>query len=135
MAGNKSIFDPSTLWVVFKWLEISLFLVPQLCGLCLNGWKISLFCIPIFLGHALYDYISLFFVPIFFLFDRAVPGRPTVPRVQPRHGPAVGPGRHGHDPSRAGPCLGRAKIAGFVPGRGPRAIWPSIAAGVAAGFR
>nr|BAC45182.1 hypothetical protein [Oryza sativa Japonica Group] len=28
----------------------------------------------------------------------AVPGRPNVPVERPRHGPVVGPGRHGPDP-------------------------------------
>ncbi len=39
-----------------------------------------------------------------------------MPRKQPRHGTAVGPGRHGHDPSRAVPCLGRAKLSCLGPG-------------------
>ncbi len=43
-----------------------------------------------------------------------------------RQRPAVGPGRHEHDSSRAAPCLGRAKHAFFGPSRGPQAIWPSI---------
>ena len=42
------------------------FWVPQLCGLYLNGWKISLFFIPRVLGLALHDYISLFCIPNFF---------------------------------------------------------------------
>jgi hypothetical protein len=101
----------------------SLFLVAQLCGLFLNGWKISLFCIPLVLSLALYDYISLFCIPLFFLFDHVVPGRPTVPRVQPRHYLAVGLGRHGHDLSRAVPCLARPKLRASVRAMGLR---PSI---------
>nr|BAD03181.1 hypothetical protein [Oryza sativa Japonica Group] len=45
-----------------------------------------------------------------------VPGQPSVPVGRPRHGPMVGPGQHGPDPSRAVPCLGRAKKACRGPG-------------------
>nr|BAC57302.1 hypothetical protein [Oryza sativa Japonica Group] len=45
-----------------------------------------------------------------------VPGQPSVPVGRPRHGPTVGPGQHGPDPSRAVPCLGRAKKACRGPG-------------------
>uniref|UniRef100_A0A0E0K3C4 Uncharacterized protein n=1 Tax=Oryza punctata TaxID=4537 RepID=A0A0E0K3C4_ORYPU len=56
----------------------------------------------------------LCFTSLYYLFfDRAVPGRPTVPREWPKHGPVVGLGRHEHDPSRAVPCLGWA--AGLGP--------------------
>nr|BAB39962.1 OSJNBa0004B13.16 [Oryza sativa Japonica Group] len=37
-----------------------------------------------------------------------VPGQPSVSVGRPRHGPAVGPGQHGPDPSRPVPCLVRA---------------------------
>ncbi len=92
----------------------------------LNGWKISLFCIPPVLGLALYDYLSLFCIPIF-LFDRAVhwagpPCRGCSPGTTRLSGWAV-------------PCLGRAKIAGFGPGRGPRAIWPPILQELSSIFR
>nr|BAD46203.1 hypothetical protein [Oryza sativa Japonica Group] len=45
-----------------------------------------------------------------------VPGQPSVLVGRPRHGPTVGPGQHGPDPSRAVPCLGRAKKACRGPG-------------------
>uniref|UniRef100_A0A0E0EA38 Uncharacterized protein n=1 Tax=Oryza meridionalis TaxID=40149 RepID=A0A0E0EA38_9ORYZ len=44
-----------------------------------------------------------------------MPGQPSVPVGRPRHGPAVGPGQHEPDPSRAVLCLSRAKM----PCRGP----------------
>ncbi len=72
--------------------------VPQLCGLGPYGWKICLFCIPILLGPCLIWFIKSILHPSTFLFGRAVPGRPTVPRVRPRHGLAVGQGWHRHDP-------------------------------------
>jgi hypothetical protein len=63
MAGNKSIFGPSTLWAVFKWLDNKSILYTYCLGPCLIR---------------LYKSIFRRFI---FLFDRAVPGRPTVPRA------------------------------------------------------
>jgi hypothetical protein len=56
-------------WLIVLPYRKSLFLIPQLRGLCLNGWKISLFCIPLVLGLTLYDYLSLFCISIFFLWS------------------------------------------------------------------
>nr|BAD34318.1 hypothetical protein [Oryza sativa Japonica Group] len=62
------------------------------------------------------------FTPLFFLCigpscRPIVPGRPNMPVEGPRHGPVVGPGRHGPDLCRAVPCLGRAKIPCHGPSR------------------
>lgn len=96
--------------------RISPVFLPYLFGLCLYGWKINLFCIPLLFGRCLIWLISLFWVPLLF-FHRAGPYRPTVPREQPRHGTAVGSGRHEPDPSQAVPCLGQAKLLCLGSGR------------------
>ena len=63
------------------------------------------------------------FTPLFFLYRawlpayRVVPGQPNVPVERPRHGPVVGPGRHGPDLRQAMPCLGWAKMSCHGSGR------------------
>lgn len=101
---NKSNFPPSTHWTVSIWLKNK----------------------SILYSSCLWASISLFYIPPLFLFDHAVPDRSTVPREWPKHSPAVGSGRHEHDPGWAVTCLGRAKLACLGLGRGSRAIWPSI---------
>ena len=70
------------------------------------------------LGLAFYGYLSIFCIPILFFFDRVVPGRPIVPRLQPRHGPAW------ERPQSGRAVLGLGQNG--VPCAEPRAIWPSI---------
>lgn len=64
--------------------------------------------------------LSLCWIPQFLFFDRAMRSQPTVPREQPRHGPAVGLRRHRPNPNRAVSCLGRAKFLCLMPGLGQK---------------
>lgn len=106
--------------------KISLLFLPKLYRLCPYDWKISLFCISHVFGPCLIWLIKCILRASTIFLDRAVPCRPTVPREQPKRGPAVGLGRNKHDPNRAVLCLGRTKLTWLGLGRGTRAIWLPI---------
>ena len=109
---KKSIFGPSTLRVV------------------LNGWKIRLFYIPLVLGLALYDYISLFWIPIFSYLIGPARRAEGVAQAQPGCWAGL---------ARARPQSGHAVLAsgqnyGLRARHGPQAIRPCIIAVLVAGL-